>query len=146
MRVAILILIMITTAAAGYTDIEKRDMKYLKLEGRAAKESLTKYTAAYTQIDIKLQALTKKQLTDTTKLKSYYSTHRCKGFTCKHLRAQSCYKVRTQINKLRALIRKDILTADKYKKEIATAKKFASVKQKVYNSCLKKYKALLTKG
>lgn len=137
---------MITTAAAGYTDIEKRDMKYLKLEGRAAKESLTKYTAAYTKIDVKLQALTKKQLVDTKKLKSYYTTHRCKGFACKHLRAQSCYKVRTQINKLRALIRKDILTADKYKKEIATAKKFASVKLKLYNSCLKKYKALVAKG
>lgn len=146
MRVAILILIMITTASAGYTELEKRDMKYLKLEGRAAKESSTKYTAAYTQIDIKLQELIKKQATDTRKLSNYRTSHNCSGFTCKHLRSQKCYKVRTQINKLRAQIRKDELTADKYKKEIVTAKKFAASKLKVYNSCVKKYKALLAKG
>ena len=137
---------MTLTAAAEYTDLERRDMKYLRLEGRAAKEQYTNYKATYTKLDTKLQALIKIQLVDNAKLRSYKTSHRCTGFTCKHLRSQLCYKVRTQINKLRAKIRKNEPIEAKYKKDIAKNKKFSGDKLKVYKSCLSKYKALVAKG
>lgn len=146
MKTIILILLMTITASAEYTAVEIRDMKYLRLEGRAAKESYRKFQTAYTKLDIKLQDLIKKQSVDTKKLSGYRSSHACKGFTCKHLRSQSCYKVRTQINKLRAVIKKDELVSDKYKKDIATSKKFADRKLKTYTECLTKYKALISRG
>lgn len=146
MKTIVLILLMTLTAAAEYTELERRDMKYLRLEGRAAKEQYTNYKATYTKLDTKLQALIKVQLEDNTKLSGYRRTHNCRGFTCKHLKSQSCYKVRTQINKLRAKIRKDEPVAEKYKKDIATNKKFSSKKLSLYKSCLSKYKALVAKG
>ena len=137
---------MTLTVAAEYTDLERRDMKYLRLEGRAAKEQYTNYKATYTKIDTKLKALIKIQLVDNAKLRSYKTSHRCTGFTCKHTKRQLCYKVRTQINKLRAKIRKNEPIAAKYKKDIATSTKFSNDKFKLYKSCLTKYKALVAKG
>jgi ribosomal protein S30 len=146
MKIIVLVLLMTLTAAAEYTDLEKRNMKYLRLEGRAAKEQYTNYKATYTKLDIKLKALVKIQKVDDAKLKGYKTSHRCKGFECKHSRAQKCYKVRTQINKLRAKIRKNEPIAAKYKKDIATNTKFSNNKLKLYKSCLSKYKALVAKG
>ena len=146
MKIIVLVLLMTLTAAAEYTDLERRNIKYLRLEGRAAKEQYTNYKATYTKIDTKLQALVKVQKVDKAKLNGYRSSHGCRGFNCKHLRSQSCYKVRTQINKLRAKIRKSETIAAKYKKDIAKNKKLSSKKQSLYKSCLSKYKALVAKG
>jgi hypothetical protein len=146
MRMIVLVLLMTLTAAADYTDVERRDMKHLRLEGRAAKEQAANYKATYTKIDTKLQALIKIQSVDNAKLSGYRTSHHCGGFNCKHLKSQYCYKVRTQINKLRAKIRKNIPIAAKYKKDIATNKKSSSKKLSLYKSCLSKYKALVAKG
>ena len=146
MKTIIFILLMTLTASAEYTDLERRDMKYLKLEGLAAKEQHINYKATYNKLTIKLNALIKVQLIDNKNLLSYRVSHRCTGFTCSHSRTQRCYSVRTKINKLRSKIRKNEPILAKYKREVAENKKFAFRKLEIYNTCVKKYKVLLAKG
>ncbi len=81
----IIVLIALTISAQCYTEVQKRDMKNLALEGRAAKEAAKSYEKKIEEIIKNISYIETKLEAVESKLKTLQTKARCRSESCKHI-------------------------------------------------------------
>ncbi len=141
----VFILVIMTMTASAYSDKEIRDMKYLKIEGRAAKQAATFYLEKFNTSNKSLIAKRSELESNEDKLKAMKRKSGCKSETCSHSRGKSCYKLKRSLDKQAVLISKLKEMVNNIEKEAKANKKFLDGKRKIYKDCVSQYLAIKDK-
>lgn len=138
----IYLLIAMTVSLSAYTKEEIRDMKYLRIEGIAAKKASVLYKEKLNQATKYFEEKTEQFEQAEIDLKSLKARAKCFAVDCKHPRDKACYKMRRSLLKQQAEVKKVEAQLPKLKKDIDTNKRYAEGKEKLYLECLEKYKRI----
>ena len=139
----IIVLIALTISAQCYTEVQKRDMKHLALEGRAAKEAAKSYEKKIEEIIKNISYIETKLEAVESKLKTLQAKARCRSESCKHIsKIKGCYKYRRSLLTYRSEIEKYEGMLEKREKDKVTNQKFMEAKSKLYKECVEKYKRI----
>jgi len=138
----IYLLIAMTVSLSAYTKEEIRDMKYLRIEGIAAKNSADFYKEKLTKATDYYDKKVKEFKQAEIDLKSLKTRAKCFTLDCKHPREKACYKMRRSLLKQQAEVKKIEAQLPKLKKNIDINKRYTEGKEKLYLECLEKYKRI----
>jgi chromosome segregation ATPase len=142
----VIMLLILTVTAQSYTEEQKRDLKYLKIEGRAARAAAEDYKKKLDAANKSLSYSLTKLSQAEKKLKDLQTKAKCASSTCKHTnKVRSCYKFKRSLSTLGADVKKYQEIVDKRKKAVEQNKKFMEAKSKLYKECLEKYKRIIGK-